>query len=235
LDILRLHFQEGDQATKQAAKEALDKIAGSDQPAAERAKEILNPQKAMPPVALPAFGALPQIQIRMNAIAQGQVKRIQINNGIKQIETQDGDRKVKITEDPNKGIDIEITEKKNGKETTQKFHAKNADDLKKQHPEAHKVYEKSTQGVQNVQIRAAAVPGGVLPLRRAVPIAIPQAGHQQGLQLLKTSRRLLESSIKQLESSKADGDDDAEALDKSIKRLREIQKQLEEEEAKLAG
>ncbi len=235
LDILQGHFENGDPPAKEAAKEALEKIAASDQPAAAaKAKEILEPKKDPPAAVLPVFGAPAQIQIRVNAIGGGRAQRIQINNGVKQIETEEGNRKIKITEDPNKGIDVEITEKKDGKESTEKFQAKNADELKKKHPEAYKVYEKLNQQGGGIQIQAAAVPGGVLPIQPALPrnVLPAEMQRQMAIRMLQSSRRMLESSIQRLEQNKGDGDN-AKKLDESLQRLKELSKKLQEEEGKL--
>jgi hypothetical protein len=117
--------------------------AGADEPstdstsATDMAEEILDPPK--PPAQLQGIPIAPQqIQIQVNAVAGNQVRRIQIKNGVKRTDITDGDRKIKIVEGP-VAIQIEVTEKKNGKAITRKFQAKNADDLKKNHPEGHKL------------------------------------------------------------------------------------------------
>jgi hypothetical protein len=236
LEILGQHFQDGDAATKEAAKEALDKIAASDHEAsARRAKEILEPKPEQPNVIIPNFAPV-QMQIRINAIAQagGGVQRIQINNGVKQMETDDGQRKVKITDDPNKGIEVEITQKKDGKETTEKFQAKNAEELAKKDPEIHKLYQKM-QNAGGVQIQA--FPGGILPaipMQRQIPQQAPEVRRRTAVQFMQASRRMLESSVQQLEQSKGEGDE-AKRVEESVERLKAVIKQLAEEEGKLAG
>jgi hypothetical protein len=236
LEILGQHFQEGDAATKEAAKEALDKIAASDHEAsARRAKELLEPKPEQPNVMLPNI-APAQMQIRINAIAQagGGVQRIQVNNGVRQMETDDGQRKVKITDDPNKGIEVEITQKKDGKETTEKFQAKNAEELAKKDPEIHKLYQKM-QNMGGVQIQA--FPGGILPgipIQGRIPVqAPPEVRRRSAVQLMQMSRRMLENSIQQLEQSKGEGEE-AKKVEESVQRLKAVLKQLEEEEGKLA-
>ena len=240
LEILGQHFQDGDAATKEAAKEALDKIASSDHEAsARRAKELLEPKPEQPNVILPNI-APAQMQIRINAIAQagGGVQRIQVNNGVRQMETEDGQRKVKITDDPNKGIEVEITQKKDGKENTEKFQAKNAEELAKKDPEVHKLYQKM-QNMGGVQIQA--FPGGVLPgilpgipIQGRIPVQAPgEVRRRSAVQLMQASRRMLETSIQQLEQSKGEGEE-AKKIEESVQRLKAVLKQLEEEEGKLA-
>ena len=135
LEILGQHFQEGNDPRKQAAEEALRKVAsGAQEASARRAKEILEPKKQPPRVVIPNI-APAQIQIQVQAIAGGLggrgVQRIQVRNGVRQIETDDGQRKIKIVEDPAKGIEVEITQKKEGKEITERFQAKTAEELAK--------------------------------------------------------------------------------------------------------
>src|SRR2546426_468022 len=80
-----------------------------------------------------------QIQVQAGGVAgPGGFKRMHMKNvnGVKEIEVDDNGKKVKIVDDPNNGIKVEVTEKnKEGKEETKKYEAKNADELKKNHPE----------------------------------------------------------------------------------------------------
>jgi hypothetical protein len=236
LDILRKHFQQGDEATKTAAKAALEKVAASDHASASRrAKDILDPPK--PPPAAQAFQIAPgQIQIQINAVAGAQARRVRINNGVKQTEVTDGDRKVKIVENPNGSIQLEVTEKKNGKETTQKYEAKNADDLKKNHPDGHKVYEQyGKQKGPAIQIRGLQIQGGaVQPVQ---PLPAPAANRNPAVRKLaasqlKHARQLIESSRKQLQLLKAASGD--KKLEESLESLEKIGQKLEEEAKKLS-
>ncbi len=177
IEILRKHAQQGDDSTKTAAKESLQKIASSDHAyAARRAKDALSPQKLNPPLPniqlgpnipnLPVGQQRIQLQIQVNAFGGNQTRRIQINNGVKQMEISEKDLKVKITEDAQGGIQMEVTRKKDGKETTEKYSAKTADELKKKHPEAGKLYEKYGQQLGGgIQIRAMpALPRAAPPI-----------------------------------------------------------------------
>jgi hypothetical protein len=237
LDILRKHFQQGDDAIKTAAKAALEKIAASDHASASRrAKDILDPPKPAPVV--PGIQIAPQrIQIQINAVAGGQARRVQINNGVKQTEVTDGDRKVKIVENPNGAIQIEVTEQKDGKETTRKYDAKNLDDLKKNHPDGHKIYDQyGKQNAPAIQIRGLQIQGGAAPGGRPLPaqgaIRNQAPRRMAGLQL-KHARRMIESSRRQLQQLKTPGEADQE-LDKTLDRLEKIGQQIEEEEKRLS-
>ena len=74
---------------------------------------------------------------------------------------------VKITEDAAGGVQMEVTRKKDGKETTEKYSAKSRDELKKAQPEACRLYDKYAQQ-QNVRIQIQALPG-LQPAARAIP------------------------------------------------------------------
>lgn len=179
LEILRKHSQEGNEASKKAAWEALERIAASDHAAARWAKEALTPPKpaerAPPLVPIvqgwPIGGQQVQVQIQMNAGAGNQQRRIQIRNGTKQIEVTENDLKVKIVEEANGGVQLEVTRKKDGRETTEKYSAKSREDLQKDQPEAYKLYDKYTQQ-QNARIQIQAVPGGP-PGIQVLPVPAP--------------------------------------------------------------
>ncbi len=176
LEILRKHSQEGDEASKKAARDALQKIAASDHAAAaRRAKDALNPGKplenAAPLVPIvqgwPMGGQQVRVQIQVNAGAGNQQRRMQIANGVKRIEVTENGLKVKITEDATGGVQMEVTRKKDGKESTEKYSAKNRDELKKNQPEAYRLYDKYAQQ-QNARIQIQAVPG-LRPAERVMP------------------------------------------------------------------
>ena len=234
IDILRTHFQQGDEATKQAAKEALEKIAKSGrEPAARRAQEVLTPPPPANAPGLPRIAIGPQIQIQLNAGGR-QIRRVRIAGGVKQIDVEDNGRKVKITEDANGGIQMAVTEKKNGKPTTKKYTAKNEAQLKKNHPEAHKLYEKyAKQAGGRIQVRAVPLQPGVVPRAPMLPGQIQQRMPRRSAALhLKQARRLVELAVKQLRQMKETGKS-AEELKRTIKQLEEIAQQLEQQQAKL--
>jgi hypothetical protein len=158
VEILRNHFQGGDEATKQAAKASLERLAASgNSSAAQRAAEALNPQPEQTlPANLnglnPAF--VPLIQQRQAALRLqfgaraaiplngGRRTSVRSINGRREIEVQDGDKITKVKDAAGGGLEAEITEKVNGKETTRKIQAKDLDDLKKQDADAAQVYER---------------------------------------------------------------------------------------------
>jgi len=235
IDILRKFFESSDEPTKQAAKAALETLAKSDRPsAARRAEEVINPKPAagadqvLPGGGIIIGGQGAIIQGRVQIIAAGaNARRISVKNanGVKEIEAEENGRKIKIVDDPQQGIKMEITAKKDGKDTTEKFEAKNAEELKKKHPEAYKVYEEygKNQGAAAVQIQFG---GGALP---AVPVpaqAIPRnaAGNQIDLaaRLMKSMGQQIERLTKDEQLQKAS----PESKEAFKKQLAELKQQL---------
>jgi len=162
IDILKKMLDSSDKPTQEEAKGAMEKIAKSDRPAAaRRAEDALKDFQAKQQQQAPRF-APGAIQI---AVAAGGARRVSVRNvnGVKTIEADEGNRKVKIVDDPNQGIKMEVTTKKdNGKESTEKYEAKNAEELKKKHPKAHEIYEKYSKQGGNFMIQMQAA--------RAVPV-----------------------------------------------------------------
>jgi len=215
IDILKGHFQSSDAALKKSAEEALKKIADSQTPAAaNRAKDALLP-KPQPGANLPqfgnaggirVFGGNAQIQIQVQAIGGNGVKKISVknNNGVKEIEAEENNRKIKINDDPNQGIKIEVTETKDGKETTRKVEAKDADDLKKKDAEAHKIYEQYSKGNGGIQINGIQIQGGGIQIQPGIlPQPIPLQPGQFQLRPARLGgadlRKRLEDNVKRME------------------------------------
>jgi hypothetical protein len=230
--ILGQHF-ENVEPLKEEAKAALEKIAAGKNPVAARlARKTLDPPKP-PPVAPGRLQVLGggQIQIQIRAVA-GNGRRVQtrIVNGVKQIEAEEKGRRVKIVDDPNNGIKIEITEKKDGKETTKRFEAKDANDLKKQSPEAHKVYEQYTK--QGIQVRGLQLqPGRVLQIRPAQirRLAIPRIA-----EVIEQAGTELAEAIERIEKA-LENDRDTDTLKKALEQLEQVKKRLDDAKENLGG
>jgi len=73
---------------------------------------------------------------------QGTNVKVTNVNGVKDLTVTEGDKTTKIREQANGSIEVEITEKVEGKPKTTKYQAKNAAELKKQHPKIHELYAK---------------------------------------------------------------------------------------------
>ncbi|MBI5759386.1 MAG: hypothetical protein HZA46_12780 [Planctomycetales bacterium] len=149
LFILKEQFQSKDAAVKAASKKALEKLAASSRASvAKRAQAILNPPADNPAQNVPNAR---QLQFRfVPGIAGAQRIQVQIRNqnGRTEINVTENDTKVAITHTNGRDIVVKVTEPpKDGKEQPAKeFAAKDADELKLKHPEAHKHFEKYAAG-----------------------------------------------------------------------------------------
>jgi hypothetical protein len=227
--ILKEHFSAGEGSLKKAAEAALRRLAQSEKaPIARQAQDTLTPPPPPPgmPQILP-LGAGQQIQVQLQI---GGVQQIQVRNvnGVKDIEATEGDRTVKIHEDPDKGITVEIKTKKDGKQVTEKFEAKDAAQLKEKHPEAHRLYEKYNNQGGEIRIQAGMIPGipmqpfgGGMPDQRRLVEAEPIAERLEKVaSRLDEAQKLLEQLKNQPEQ--------VESLQKAIAQLRDAQKELQE-------
>jgi hypothetical protein len=134
-DIIVRHYKGGDEEVKTTATSALQKIVKSGKSFATRAKQALDPTKPAPRLGVALRG-----RIVGNAGIQRRVA-VSIQNGVKQIDAEEDGRHVKILDDPQKGIKVEVTEENEGKKETRKYEAESVDELKEKHPEAHRLYQ----------------------------------------------------------------------------------------------
>jgi hypothetical protein len=234
LEILKKHYQSADTPTKQAAKQSLERLAqGMGSRAGRLAEEILNPppplQYAPQVVVRPRVNRVAAANIRMNIAPGGFTRRMHVrnNNGVKEIELQENGKKVKIVDDPKQGIQVEVTEKKDGKETTQKYAAKDAEELKQKHPDAHKIYDEIGKQNNGAQIRIGGaqlrplLPGQAIPAQ-PIPVDAAQARAQQ-MEAMQRALQNLDRHIEQLQRDMPDHPD----LPQHISRVQEHRKRLE--------
>jgi hypothetical protein len=249
VNVLRRLMQSADKETQEAAKDALERLSKTETSAAAPAKEALAP----PPAANRAGNLRPfgigniQGNIRIfgggNIQAGGmQVFRIQANgiNQNRSVDVDENGKRTHITEDQN-GIEVKVTEKVEGKDKTDTFKAKDADELKKKFPEAHKLYEKYVNGpgVGNIQIQAGqaipiqigVAPAFGLPAPNAVqPNTVQKQASQQ---IAEAQKRIAEATenLRKNAGATPNGDDLKRALDQ----LEEARKELEGARGKLGG
>ena len=153
-DIIVRHYKGGDEEVKKTAASALQKIVKSGKSFAARAKQTLDFTKPAPRVGVP---------FRARIVGNAGIKRrvaVSIQNGVKQVAAEEDGRQIKIFDDPQKGIKVEVTEEKEGKKETRKYEAESVDELKEKHPEAHRLYQQYAgnihAGAGNVRIRLKA-------------------------------------------------------------------------------
>ncbi|HEV3417001.1 MAG TPA: hypothetical protein VG056_09320 [Pirellulales bacterium] len=262
INILHRLTQSADKETHDAANDVLERLAKSESAAAAPAKQALAPAPAAnPPVANPAiirgfggfgggFGGNIQI-VPGGAIPAGgmQVFRIQANgaNANRVADVDENGKRTHIEEDQN-GIEVKVTEKVNGQDKTDTFKAKDADELKKKFPEAHKLYEKYMNGpgignIQgNLQIQAQAIPiqiGGMFPPGALPPGFAPPAARnteeqkQAARDIADAQKRIAEATDR---LRKNDGSTpNAGDLRRALRQLDEARKNLDEARDKLGG
>ena len=161
-EVLKRHMAGGD--TGDSVRDVLGRLAGSKDPAtAQRARNILNPPPAASmsrPIANVGFGNGPfraaNVQIQLGLGGGGRRVQIQEANGRREVEVEDSNRKTKFQSFPSGRIDVQITEKENGKERTRTIEARDLGDLKKLDLEAARTFEQFSRPV-------AAWAGGIPP------------------------------------------------------------------------
>lgn len=230
LDVLTGHFRKGDNETKAAAKDALDRLAKHANPAlAQRAQNILNPPQ--PSAAeIAAFNAINapirvaplQIQVaggfqgvapagagRSTTVTRGA-------NGAIRILIRENGKTTQIESSPAGKIDVAITETQNGKPVTKNIEAKDLDDLKKKDAEIARLYEQYNRPPNVRVVAQAALPaGGFGP--RPIPV--------------DTLKRQIESIDKQIEQLKPQAANNAAAqrlVETLQTRKQTYQKQLDD-------
>jgi hypothetical protein len=225
IELLTKLLESSDEAVRDAAKEALGKVAESDRPsAARRAQDALRAFEARQTAAAAAIR--PNVGVIQLGVAGGG-RRVSVRtvDGVKTIEGQEGDQKVKIVEDPKQGIQMEVTDKNDdGKETTEKFEAKDAEELKKKHPKAYEIYVKYSQmgggGAIQVQFGGNVQAIQAVPLQR--PNAVDTAARVLGSWGQTLDRLVSEEAIKQAPK------ESKEELKKKIGEMKEYLDKLEE-------
>lgn len=223
LDILRRHHEGQAGAVRDAAAAALERIAKLEtHPLSAKAQEILTPPSQRPSTApnfAPNVMPAARVQIQVGGVVGG-ARRIAIRNinGVKETEIQEGDRKLKLVQDPAKGIEIEVTEKQNGKETTKKYAAKDLDDLRKNHPEGAKAFDEiglKTGGIRIAGGAAPGIPGFPVPNAPNAPAPPRPAGPP-----VEQLDRIIKSYEDRIQKYKADGGPNAERMIESLERAK---------------
>lgn len=208
--ILKKLFQSKDADTKAAAKKGLEEIADANVPGvSQQAARVLEPPK---PVQQRGVGAQVRVQFQ---IGGGAGRRITVRtvNGVKEIDAEENGQKVHIEDGPQNGIKMKVTKKNaEGKEETKNYEAKNADDLKKKHPDAHKLYEKYSKG------------GGINVIQVGIPQRFNAFGRVPVAQINELEGKVADV-MKRLGKA-AEADDPSTEIAESLKLLEQIQEQL---------
>jgi hypothetical protein len=233
LEILERHFKGDDEQLKAAAKECLERLAkNQSESVARRAKDIVSPPQPPMPPAVPNVPNLriggARIQIQVGGNAGGNFRKVTVKdvNGVKETEVEENGRKVKIVDDPANGIKLEVTETKDGKVETKKYEAKNAEELKTKHPEAHKLYEEFGKGQAGIQLQGIQIgPGGAVP----IPGGLPAARNLRRAKILRPDE--LDEAKGKVQDALKDLDSSLETLRKEAEKNGELKGAIEKAEA----
>jgi small-conductance mechanosensitive channel len=137
IELLKKLLDATEESTRADARQALQRLAKGDRPKASRlAQEVLQAKEQ---------------EDAANAAGRGRRLFIQNINGGRQVDIEEGNRKIKINDGHGQPIKIEVTTKTNGKDSTQKYEAKDVDELKTKHPEAYKIYAEAPPLDQEVR------------------------------------------------------------------------------------
>jgi hypothetical protein len=126
IELLKRLLDASEASTQADARQALQRLAKGDRPKASRLAEGALKTKEQEDAACAAFN--------------GRRICVQNNNGSREVKIEEGNRRIKINDGNGQPIKIEVTTKTNGKDSTEKYEAKDVDELKKKHPEAYKIY-----------------------------------------------------------------------------------------------
>ncbi|MCE9548475.1 MAG: hypothetical protein K8T25_23620 [Planctomycetia bacterium] len=200
------------------ATRARELLAGPQQVAKNEPFEVAQPfpiLRNLPPGVMPGRPMIvrpPVLQIGPGIIANR--ISVRVTDQTRTIEADqsqpDGSRQqVQIVSDPKAGIKMEVTNSKDGKSDTKKYEAPDAETLKKNHPDAYKIYEQYGQngGVQGLNIL-----GGQVVIQGKVEIG-------PGGPAIEEARKNLEEALR-------NGPDQA-MLEQTRRRLEEMKRRLE--------
>ncbi len=229
--VLKNLLESKDDDTKAAAQAALEELAKDEKhESGEQARDVLKSVRPRRP-----DGAIGSIVLKGGRLTVGAGGRLVIEGGVtigggkgmtisvtsvngkKEINVEEKGRKIKINEDKD-GIVVAVTEVPAGKKKaeTKTYKAADAKELKKKHPEAHKLYEKHARGGMAQRIQVANI---VRP--RVAPQVRAKAAAGRRMRLLE-ARKLIDEARKELSKAtakltaavKASGQGDAGEKDK---------------------
>ena len=234
IELLKKLLGSSEASTRTDARQALQRLAKGARPKASRlADEALKSKEqedATNAAQAMKFGA---IGIQFAPGNNARRIRVQNNNGNREIDIEEGDRKIKINDGNGQPIKIEVTKKAaNGKESTEKYEAKDVDELKKKHPEGYKIY----QGWENQGNPLGLQVRGGINIMQVGPAAAPfqpppDLQVRTATSVLRSLHRHVDNLIKGDQLQKATPQSKADlkqAIDELKKTLADVEKRLQE-------
>ncbi len=242
VSVLKALMGSKDEATAEAAKAALKKLAADESheagKQAQRALEQAQPKRRPMDAREARLRQLLAARMQIAGVAAGGANAIRMSvsttNGEKQIDVTENGRTIRITEGKG-GITVRVAEKPQGdkKPKPKEYKAATAAELRTKHPEAHKLYEKyaKRQGAGFVvNLGNLGVARAVRP-QRIAPAGVARAARPR--RNLRSSAKLLHEALdelgKTIEKLKA-----AEKGKLSAEEIAALAKQLEAAREKIA-
>ena len=175
-DVLKQHYQNGNDELKQAAAEVLRRLVETGASStAQRARDVLNPPQpvSIVPQAFPPPGVFPPRNNfgggwAPNALPVRQVSFSNIN-GRKILDIDDRERRIVMETNPRGGIQVQVTDKQNRRNGTRTIDATDLNDLKRKDVELGRLYEQHHGAVQG---QVGALPFGMPPPKIATSAEI---------------------------------------------------------------
>ncbi len=242
MDVLTKLLQSTDAEAKAEAKKTLEGLSKSKNAAvARQAQALVNPRPAgetpRDPLVPGGFpGGAPRIEIGGFGVVAGPGLRISVKSvdGNKTVEAEEGGKKTKIEESAKGDIKVVVTETVDGKEKVSKYEAKDADELKKKHPEAHALYEKYSKFAPGIAVRFGGIGGGVIPgaIAPARPLRVGVVP-QKALDQIEEARKQLADATDKLRKLAEESRISPDAVKRLADQLDAARKQLEEARAQL--
>jgi hypothetical protein len=137
IELLKRLLDSPQESARADARQALQRLVKGDRPKASRlAQDVLKAKEQ---------------EDAVSAAMNGRRVCVQNINGGRQVDIEEGNRKIRINDGNGQPIKIEVTTKANGKDSTEKFEAKDVEELKKKHPGAYQIYSEAPPLDQEVR------------------------------------------------------------------------------------
>jgi hypothetical protein len=233
IELLKKLLDASEASARTDARQALQRLAKGDRPKAARLADDALKAKEQEDAANTAQGFNRQFGIQIAGGMMGRQIRVQNNNGSREINIEEGNRKIKINDGNGQPIKIEVTTKANGKDSTEKYEAKNVDELKKKHPEGYKIYKDWENQGNPFGLRVVG-PINIVQAQ-AVPFQPPpDLQVRSAISVLRTLHRHVDNLIKGDQVQKASPQSKAElkqVVDQIKQTLADVEKRLQEKPA----
>jgi len=225
-----------DKPTREAAEAALKKLSESkNRSLARRANAVINPNVAQNNLLPGVAGGA----VQMNVVVNNARISVTNRNGDRTLSADDESGKTEISRKASGEVAVKLTKTDDkGKPQTTTADAKNVEELKKQHPEAFKVYQKYETMLNgnrlNLQVRGGAMAVGLAGQPIPVRVQVMTEADKDLLKKdLETSLESLRQAAGKLKDLAAKGPVKPEDLQQVIAEIETVNQRLLESRKKL--